>query len=462
MLFSTPFFLFVFLPIFCALYWFLPQRRWILLLGSLFFYGWGEPIFLLVVLASALLDWLLGQRIAQRGPGARGWVALGVVANLGLLVYAKYTVFAVLNLNAVATLQGWREWTVPQIALPLGVSFIVFEKITYVVDLYRKVAPPARSFLDYLNYVFLFPKLLAGPIVKYHDIASQLARPAHRSTEIKEGLLRFIFGLGKKVLIADSLAPVVDQVFSLPPGALNPGTAWLGLICFTLQIFFDFSGYSDMAIGMARMFGFRLMENFCDPYLAESVTDFWRRWHISLSTWIKEYVYIPLGGNRVSTARSYVNLCLCFLLCGLWHGAAWNFVIWGGLHGVALVCERAFWLRLSATFPRFVRVGITFTGVAVAWVFFRCDTFGRALKFLHALAGGATSEPNEVFLRPDTILVLVVGALLVLKPIVGFKAQPVVDRKWQLPGLAWAFFLLVLCLGRISVNSFQPFLYFRF
>ncbi|MEP6821073.1 MAG: MBOAT family O-acyltransferase [Chthoniobacterales bacterium] len=462
MLFSTPFFLFIFLPVFFALYWFLPKRRWMLLLGSLFFYGWGEPIFLLVVLASALLDWLLGRRIAQRRPGARGWVALGVVANLGLLVYAKYTVFAVLNINAIGAMQGWRAWPVPHIALPLGVSFIVFEKITYVVDLYRKVAPPARSFLDYLNYVFLFPKLLAGPIVKYHDIAPQLARPSPQFSEIKEGLLRFIFGLGKKVLIADSLAPVVDQVFSLPPGALNPGTAWLGLACFTLQIFFDFSGYSDMAIGMARMLGFRLMENFRDPYLAESVTDFWRRWHISLSTWIKEYVYIPLGGNRVSTARAYANLCLCFILTGLWHGAAWNFVIWGSLHGVALVCERAFWLRLSAALPRFVRVGVTFGGVAVAWVFFRCDTFGRALQFLRALVGGTAAEANEVFLRPDTILVLLVGALLVLKPIVGFSAQPIVDRKWQLPGLAWAFLLLVLCLGRISVNSFQPFLYFRF
>lgn len=462
MLFSTPFFLFAFLPIFFALYWFLPKRRWILLLGSLFFYGWGEPIFLLVVLASALLDWLLGKRIAQRRPDAKAWVALGVVANLSLLVYAKYTVFAVLNLNVLFAAQGWTTWPVPAIALPLGVSFIVFEKITYVVDLYRKLVPPAESFLDYLNYVFLFPKLLAGPIVKYHDIAPQLARPAHCYEEVKEGLLRFVFGLGKKVLIADSLAPIVDQVFSLPAGALNPGAAWLGLACFTLQIFFDFSGYSDMAIGMARMLGFRLAENFRDPYLATSFTDFWRRWHISLSSWIKEYLYIPLGGNRVSTARSYLNLCLCFLLCGLWHGAAWNFVIWGALHGVALVLERAFWLRLSASFPRFVKIGLTFFAVALTWVFFRCDSFGKALAFLRAMAGVPAAEANDIFLRPDIVLVLCLGALLILKPLAGFGAQPAIARKWHLPALGWALCLLVICLGRITVNSFQPFLYFRF
>ena len=462
MLFSTPFFLFAFLPIFFALYWVLPKRRWMLLVGSLSFYGWGEPIFVLVVLASALLDWLLGKRIARRGPRAKAWVALGVIANLGLLVYAKYTVFAVSNLNVLFTANGWKPWPVPEIVLPLGVSFIVFEKITYVVDLYRKVVLPARSFLDYLNYVFLFPKLLAGPIVKYHDIAPQLARPSHQYSDLQEGLLRFIFGLGKKVLIADSLAPVVDQVFSLPAGALNPGAAWLGLACFTLQIFFDFSGYSDMAIGMARMLGFRLAENFRDPYLAESVTDFWRRWHISLSSWIKEYLYIPLGGNRVSTVRSYLNLCLCFLLCGLWHGAAWNFVVWGSLHGLALVCERAFWLRLSASLPRGVKIGLTFFAVTLTWVFFRCDTFGRALQFLHALAGASAVQPNEVFLRTDTILVLGLGALLILKPLAGFSAQPLLARKWQLPGLAWAFCLLVVCIGRITVNSFQPFLYFRF
>ena len=231
-------------------------------------------------------------------------MALGVAGNLALLIYAKYTMFGVVNLNVLFAAGGWSTWPVPKIVLPLGVSFIVFEKITYVVDLFRKAAPPAKSFLDYLNYVFLFPKLLAGPIVKYHDIAEQLSRPTHRLDDVEQGLIRFIKGLAKKVLIADALAPVADEIFALPGHTLHQGWAWLGLICFTFQVYFDFSGYSDMAIGMARMFGFRLMENFRDPYLATSFTDFWRRWHISLSTWIKEYLYIPLGGSRGSKVRS--------------------------------------------------------------------------------------------------------------------------------------------------------------
>jgi alginate O-acetyltransferase complex protein AlgI len=388
-------------------------------------------------------------------------VALGVASNVGLLVYAKYTGFAVANLNTLLTANGWTAWPLPQIALPLGVSFIVFEKITYLVDLYRKVAPPAQSLLDYLNYVFLFPKLLAGPIVKYHDIADQLSRPTHRYEDVREGLIRFVRGLAKKVIIADSLAPVVDQVFALQPTALSPSAAWLGLSCFTLQIFFDFSGYSDMAIGMARILGFRLLENFRDPYLATSFTDFWRRWHISLSSWIKEYLYIPLGGNRLSTTRTYLNLCLCFLLCGLWHGASWNFVIWGGIHGIALVVDRAFWLRISERLPRAFNIALTFTGISLTWVFFRCATVQHAVSFMGALSGAAATQPNDVFLRADTAVTLLAGAVLIALPLLRVPHQLVATRS-RTPALACCLLLLIFSVGRITVNSFQPFLYFRF
>ncbi|HEY4285288.1 MAG TPA: MBOAT family O-acyltransferase [Chthoniobacterales bacterium] len=461
MLFSTPFFIFGFLPVFFTLYWFFPARRWILLAGSLVFYAWGEPIFVFVVLGSALLDWLLGQQIAKRGPHARWWVALGVTANLGLLVYAKYTVFAVSNLNGLFTAAGWKTWTVPKIALPVGVSFIVFEKITYVVDLYRKAAPPAKSFLDYLNYVFLFPKLLAGPIIKYHDIANQLSQPTHQYVDVEEGLIRFVKGLSKKVLVADMLAPMVNDVFALPAGALDPGLAWLALLGFTFQIYFDFSGYSDMAIGMARMLGFRLMENFHDPYLATSFTDFWRRWHISLSTWIKEYLYIPLGGNRISAARTYINLCICFLLCGLWHGAAWNFIIWGAIQGAALVCDRAFWLDFSKRLPKLVNIGLTFVAVTMTWVMFRCETVRHAVKFFSALAGAHSTRPNAIFLRTDTLIVLGIAAFLVFVPL----ARPLRSESFprqRLIALASAVILLITSAGRITVSAFQPFLYFRF
>jgi alginate O-acetyltransferase complex protein AlgI len=461
MLFSTPFFIFLFLPVFFAFYWFLPAHRWVLLAGSLLFYGWGEPLFLFVVLASALFDWILGKRISRGGPNARWWVAAGVVANLALLVYAKYTVFAVANLNTLFAATGWNTWPVPKIVLPLGVSFIVFEKITYVVDLFRKAAPPAKSFLDYLNYVFLFPKLLAGPIIKYHDIADQLSRPTHRYAEVEQGFIRFISGLGKKVLIADTLGPLANQVFSLSPATLNATSAWLGLACFTFQIYFDFSGYSDMAIGMARMLGFRLMENFRDPYLATSFTDFWRRWHISLSTWIKEYLYLPLGGNRRSTPRNYFNLCICFLLCGLWHGAAWNFVIWGAIQGIALCCDRAFWLRFSEGLPRPFNIALTFFAVALTWVFFRCQNLKQAFSFFRVLAGGSAPQPDAVFLRADTLVALAVAALLVFAPLaMSHRARAIPSRR--VVALASALLVFLLAAGRMGVNSFQPFLYFRF
>jgi alginate O-acetyltransferase complex protein AlgI len=468
MLFSTPFFLFVFLPVFFGLYWFLPARRQMLLLGSLIFYGWSEPVFLWVVLLSACFDWLLGKWIYSLPPG-RGrrkmLVGIGVAGNLGLLVYAKYTVFAAQNLNALLAHFGAHTLTVPKIALPLGVSFIVFEKITYLVDLYRHIAKPAASLLDYMNYVFLFPKLLAGPIVKYHDIAGQLTQPSHRYEDVRDGLIRFIRGMAKKVLLADALSPVVDAVFKLPASQLDPATAWFGLGCFTLQIFFDFSGYSDMAIGLGRILGFRLLENFNNPYLATSFTDFWRRWHISLSSWIKEYLYIPLGGSRVSTARSYANLCICFLLSGLWHGASWNFVIWGCFHGAVLVADRAFWLRWQEKLPRFLNMGITLFLVVISWVFFRCDTFFQAMGFLRALFGRAALLPNEVFLQNDinvAVAALVFAAGLVFAPLLKFSRFENPSAPHRLPALSVALVLLFLCVGRMAVSTFHPFLYFRF
>lgn len=465
MLFSTPFFLFGFLPVFFALYWFLPARRGLLLLGSAVFYAWSEPLFLFVVLASALADWWFGRRIAAlpAGRGARkALVGCGVAGNIGLLLYVKYTAFAVANLNLLLA----HPLAVPKIALPLGVSFIVFEKITYLVDIYRGKAAPAASFLNYFNYVLLFPKLLAGPIVKYHDIATQLERPSHRYEDVRDGLIRFIQGLAKKVLIADTLAPVADQIFKLPGSQLDCGTAWLGLLCFTFQIYFDFSGYSDMAIGLARILGFRLLENFNHPYLATSFTDFWRRWHISLSTWIKEYLYIPLGGNRVSAARSYFNLGICFVLSGLWHGASWNFILWGCAHGVALMADRAFWLKWQQALPRPVNVALTFLLVMLTWVLFRCPKFSNALRVFKALFG-ATSVPAGSFppVFRDVTFALIAAAALVLAP--AFTRAFDADRITATPmrriaALTACAALLFLCAGRMAVNSFHPFLYFRF
>ncbi len=442
------------------------------------FYGWSEPVFLLIVLGSTILDWLLGKGIVgvPRGRGLRKMlVAGGVISNLGLLISVKYAAFGVQNLNALLSLGGLPPLAVPAVALPLGISFIVFEKITYLVDLYRGVALPARSLLDYCNYVFLFPKLLAGPIVKYHDIVDQLHTPSHGYEDVRDGLIRFVQGLAKKTLLADTLSPMADGAFSLSAASLDSGTAWLGLICFTLQIYFDFSGYSDMAIGLGRVLGFRLLENFHHPYLATSFTDFWRRWHISLSTWIKEYLYIPLGGNRVSTARSYVNLCICFVLSGLWHGASWNFVIWGCAHGVALVAERAFWLRWQKVLPTAFNRALTFLLIALTWVWFRCPAVSDALTYFHALGGARATVGNPIVPGHDVWTALAVGLSLILWPLCRDwtdalhrgQVDPGVSGAASPPGtrlaaLAFAAVLLPASVAHMTVGSFHPFLYFRF
>ena len=408
MLFSTPFFCFAFFPAFFLLYFLVPAKRVVLLAGSLLFYAWGEPVFLFVVLASSVLDWVLGRLISRRKDRA-GVVplALGIAANLGILVYTKYAFFALTNWNYVLDLLAQPLVSVPKVALPLGVSFIVFEKITYLVDIRRGAANPARSLLDYLNYVFLFPKLLAGPIVKYHDIAGQLTRPSLSWRNLQGGILRFVFGLGKKVLLGDQLGAVADSVFSLNGHALDTGSAWLGLLCFGLQIYFDFSGYSDMAIGMGRMLGFRLLENFDNPYLATSVSDFWKRWHISLTSWIREYLYIPLGGNRVAPRRIALNLFLCFLLSGLWHGASWNFVAWGLLHGGGIAADRYFW--------------------------------------------------------PDVLFVLLAGVALVFLPLAASRRESDESSEPRLAvRTAAGILIFVLCSARMALGSLPPFIYFHF
>lgn len=466
MLFSTPFFLFVFLPLFFALYWLGRPRRQLLLLGSMIFYAWAEPKFIWIVFASASLDYVLGIWIAKlpNGRMRSTLVGIGVVTNVSILAIVKYGGFTIHNVNALLQPLAGVHFFVPAFTLPLGISFIVFEKITYLVDLKRGVVRPTKSFLDYLNFVFLFPKLLAGPIIKYHEIASQLRRPSHRFEDFRDGMVRFVLGLAKKVLVANQLAIVVDPIFSLPTSSVDPATAWLGLIAFTLQIYFDFSGYSDIAIGLARMLGFRLRENFNHPYLATSVTDFWRRWHISLSTWIKEYLYIPLGGSRVSTVRGYANLCICFVLSGLWHGASWNFVIWGCLHGLALVADRAFWLRFQQRLPRLLNIALTFSYIVLTWVFFRCDTFDHAVRFLGALAGRHWHATNAIVPQTDTLLVLVAALAIIFAPLVvsRLRERRIEPRESRVGALALILVLVLVTIGRMTIGSFTSFLYFRF
>ncbi|HML83883.1 MAG TPA: MBOAT family O-acyltransferase, partial [Bacteroidales bacterium] len=385
MVFSSIIFLLYFLPLFFIVYYFLPIRLrnlWIVL-GSIFFYSWGAPKFIMVILGTTLLDFFLVKWMdkTQEGNRKKAVLTIIVLINIGLLVYFKYSNFFIENLNEMLALIGVSgvHWT--KLVLPIGISFYTFETITYVVDVYRKVHKPLDNYLDYQLYIILFPKLIAGPIVRYHDLADQITdRSRNENLEYRlTGFYRFIIGLSKKIFIANVLGKHADLVLSTDLVSLDTASAWSGLLAYAFQIYFDFSGYSDMAIGLCRMMGFVIPENFNSPYVSSSITEYWRRWHISLGSWMKNYLYIPLGGNRVSNYRHYLNLWLVFLASGFWHGASWNFIIWGAWHGLFLVIERAFLLSWYQRAGRFVGTFFTFFFIFVGWVLFRTETLSEAI-----------------------------------------------------------------------------------
>ena len=396
MLFSEPAFLFYFLPLLLAAYYvcWRPLRNALLLAASLLFYAWGEGRYVAVMLASIVYNYGYGLLIARfRHTRAAGTLlAVGVAGNLLMLVAFKYAGFLVENLDVALNLFNLRPLTPPLVHMPIGISFFTFQAISYLVDVRRGTVAPQRNAVSYAMYKSLFPQLIAGPIVRYADVAHEVKQRSVDRAMFASGVERFIIGLGKKMILANPAALPADRIFDLPAAALTPGLAWLGAACYALQIYFDFSGYSDMAIGLGRMFGFHFLENFRYPYAARSVTDFWRRWHISLSSWFRDYVYIPLGGNRQGELRMYLNLMTVFFLCGLWHGASWNFVAWGLFHGAFLVIERMGLGKLLASLPAAFGHVYTLAVVLVGWVFFRAETLGQAIEFLRAMA----------FLRPLT------------------------------------------------------------
>jgi len=469
-LFSSPFFIFHFLPLFLALYFLVgpAYRAYVLFIGSLIFYFWGEPAFCLLALVSALGDYGLCQKIYSAGTSskkAQFYLALGVGANLGVLFYFKYTHFFLTALSQVL-FSGKYTFSWVNILLPIGVSFIVFEKITYLVDVYRGKGEPARSVVDYLNYVFLFPKLLAGPIIKYHEIEKQLSQQSPQRLQVILGLKRFLLGLSKKIFIADACGAIVNPIFALPASDLSFAAAWLGIVCFTIQIYFDFSGYSDMALGLARMLGFELRENFNFPYISRHFTEFWRRWHISLSTWIREYLYIPLGGNRASMPRVYFNLWLCFLLSGLWHGANWTFVLWGAYNGLFLVCDKLFWIKLSSRLPQIVCTALTLLGVMLGWVIFRAGSLEQIQYYFLALCQPTRVTPVYFDFTADLFAAASLGAVLILLPLVpGYARCMTVYQQWQGRQRSEDVFLTVLgflALCKVVSSAYSPFLYFKF
>jgi len=470
MLFYEPAFV-TFFGAFYALYLVMDRaltRKWILLLGSIFFYVWGEPVFVLVLLASTLVDYVLSFHLDEPAPQNRRGLGLfvGLASNLGILAIYKYADFAIANLDSLLSPFKSHLISPLHLALPIGVSFVVFEKITYLVDTWRGVSRRADTFLDYCLFVFFFPKLLAGPILKFHEMREQIAKPAViKWDDLSEGFLRFSRGIGRKLLIAEPLGAFVGKVFDHDPAGLSMGLAWLALASFTIQIYFDFAGYSDMAIGLARMMGFRLNENFNAPYISRSITEFWRRWHISLTTWIRDYLYVPLGGNKVGTARTYLNLWICFLASGLWHGASWNFVLWGAYNGLFLTLDRIFLQRWLDRSGAVVSRAVTLLIVMIGWAIFRAEKPGMLGPFLASLFGSGAAS-SEIEFPPDVPLALLFGIVLSLFPAFRLYGWLIACHRrnvWLRVGTAIVLVLIyVFALARAFGMPFQPFIYFRF
>ena len=475
MVFSTTIFLFLFLPLFLIGYYLLPFRwrsAWILL-ASYAFYAWWRVDFLALIFGTTLLTYLMGRVVAASLESSRRRAKLaltvGVVGNLGVLAYFKYFNFGVESLNALLVALGGSPLSAWQVILPIGISFYVFQATSYLVDVYRKDAPPAKNFLDLAAYIALFPQLIAGPILRYKTMAEQFHSRTHTFEKFSAGSLRFMVGFCKKVLIADSVAPIANASFALESPTMVD--AWLGALAYAVQLYFDFSGYSDMAIGLGLMMGFRFTENFNHPYISRSITEFWRRWHISLSSWLRDYLYVPLGGNRLGPRRTYLNLMMVMLLGGLWHGAAWTFVVWGAWHGGWLALERYLGKRqLWPELPALLAVPRTMLLVTVGWVTFRAVDFGGALAMYGGMAGlngFALSSQLAWQLSSLGLTALVLGlALSYLAPWWHARLGEDDDAERRRP-YARAFNLAVLplfLLGivKLAAETFSPFLYFQF
>jgi len=473
MVFSSIVFVLYFLPLFLIIYT-IADRKYkniIILVFSVFFYAWGAPKFIFVILGTTLLDFILVGYMDRLDVTwkRRLLLAISVCINLGLLFYFKYSNFFIENLNLILNSWGIKQVSWTRLVLPIGISFYTFETITYVVDVYRRVHKPLKNFWDYQLYIILFPKLIAGPIVRYHDIADQITeRTANENNENRlTGFYRFVLGLSKKVLIANHMGAQADAIFNMDYSQLDTVTAWTGILAYTFQIYFDFSGYSDMAIGIARMIGFKFPENFNSPYTSGSITEFWRRWHITLGSWMRNYLYIPLGGNRISEARTYLNLWLVFIASGLWHGASWNFVIWGVYHGFFLVIERLFLLRAYKKMGRLLSTALTFFFVMIGWVFFRVEHFKDAIAFIRHLF----TWNMDRMIQPDPEF----PAFFVIAAVFSFFAvfratyriqQKVYEetytirRHWIMTPIILVLF--ILSIASITSFGFNPFIYFRF
>jgi alginate O-acetyltransferase complex protein AlgI len=484
MVFSSTVFLFLFLPVVLGVYFLIPGialRNLFLLVASLFFYAWGELQFTLIMVGSIALNYCFGLVIEKyHGQRLAKLVLIGAIAlNLGVLVYFKYANFLAENLNPLLGNFNVSPIALGKIHLPAGISFFTFHAVSYLVDIQRRTCQAQKSPVKLAVYFDFFPQLIAGPIIRYHDIEAQLSQRTVTLEKFVSGIQRFVIGLGKKMLIANTLGAPADQIFAIPNDQLTPGLAWLGVISYTLQIYFDFSGYSDMAIGLGRMFGFEFLENFNYPYISRSIREFWRRWHISLSNWFRDYLYIPLGGNRGTPFQEYRNLVIVFFLCGLWHGASWNFIIWGLFHGLFLVLERQSFMRWLDLAWAPIRHAYALSIVIIGWVFFRAVTLEQAIAFLQAMVGIAGGNGIEyhpgLYLHTEQILTLMVGCVASVPVLVAVqtwiqkrldKAEGssaiALDSSFRLLGLGGLSAIFLVSAMKMASSTYNPFIYFRF
>jgi alginate O-acetyltransferase complex protein AlgI len=485
--FSSAVFVFFFLPIVLIAHTLLPARarNLFLLVVSVVFYAWGEARFLWVMFTSSLLDYFAGLVIGreyERIEAARGdrkhktslmkvALAVSLSGNLGLLCYFKYAGFFVENATALAREAGLGAWlpaSTLRIALPLGISFYTFQSLSYTIDVYRGSTRFTRSVVDFLCFVTLFPQLVAGPIVRYRDLAAELVRRTVSLEKFAEGARRFVIGLGKKMLIANTVAVAADQIFAIPGDQLPAGVAWLGTLSFTFQLYYDFAGYSDMAIGLGLMLGFHFPQNFNYPYISRTMAEFWQRWHITLSTWLRDYLFTPLGGYRHGRLRGYRNIMVTFLLCGFWHGAAWNFILFGAICGGCIVFERVIQANRTSFFRRYTGcIFYLMPIVLFTMVMFRSDTVHACLLHWKAMLGlnGDVGDLYSVRLLADGELMFVMLAAAAgsvpLAPWLGRKLGWL-PRLQRIGALAWCAAILVLCAMKLAAGTYNPFIYFRF
>ena len=472
MVFSSLVFLFVFLPIVLVLYYLSGKkyRNYLLLLASLFFYAWGEPTYVVIMLISIGANYLCGLLVDEkRADKVRvTGVVISVIFNICMLGVFKYSGFFVKNINTAFN----TSLPVPEIALPLGISFFTFQAMSYVVDVYRKDAKVQKNIFDLSLYISLFPQLVAGPIVRYQTVANQIEEREHNIIKFGDGVRRFIIGLGKKVLLSNSLGMLADSVFGMQTYQLTIVSTWLGILAYSLQIFFDFSGYSDMAIGLGKMFGFEFLENFNYPYISQSASEFWRRWHISLGSWFRDYVYFPLGGSRRGNVRTYINLFIVWFLTGFWHGASWTFIAWGLYFGLLIGMEKSYLGKLLNKVPRFVRHIYLLLVVMIGWVFFRADSFSYSIEFIKNMFfmgtnvifdGVAASYINDYWF----VLVL---SMIFCMPIVDWfrrKIEVANDKilesniSYVLNSVVYTGIFLIVIFKLVN-STYNPFLYFRF